>query len=37
VTTAAQAKRGFTDWVYSLDFNERCPNVQYVLEFEHQL
>ncbi len=37
VTTAAQAKRGFTDWVYSLDFNERCPNVQHVLEFEHQL
>ena len=37
VTTAAQAKRGFTDWVYSLDFNERCPNVQYVLDFEHQL
>ena len=37
VTTAAQAKRGFKDWVYSLDFNERCPNVQHVLDFEHQL
>ncbi len=37
VTTAAQKKRGFGDWVYSLDFNERCPNVQYLLEFEHQL
>jgi L-alanine-DL-glutamate epimerase-like enolase superfamily enzyme len=37
VTTAAQAKRGFTGWVYSLDFNERCPNVQYLLDFEHQL
>ena len=37
VTTAAQAKRGFRDWVYSLDFNERCPNVQYLLDFEHQL
>ncbi len=37
VTTAAQAKRGFKDWVYSLDFNERCPNVQYLLDFEHQL
>lgn len=37
VTSAAQAKRGFTDWVYSLDFNERCPNVQYLLDFEHQL
>jgi len=37
VTTAAQAKRGFKDWVYSLDFNERCPNVQYLLDFEHRL
>ncbi|HMC60218.1 MAG TPA: enolase C-terminal domain-like protein [Candidatus Solibacter sp.] len=37
VTTAAQAKRGFKDWVYSLDFNERCPNVQYLLDFEHKL
>ena len=37
VTTAAQQKRGFRDWVYSLDFNERCPNVQYLLEFERTL
>jgi L-alanine-DL-glutamate epimerase-like enolase superfamily enzyme len=37
VTTTAQARRGFTGWVYSLDFNERCPNVQYVLDFERQL
>ena len=37
VTTAAQAKRGVRDWVYSIDFNERCPNVQYVLDFEHQV
>jgi L-alanine-DL-glutamate epimerase-like enolase superfamily enzyme len=37
VTTAAQTKRGFRDWIYSLDFNERCPNVQYLLDFEHQL
>ena len=35
VTIAAQAKRGFKDWIYSLDFNERCPNVQYLLDFEH--
>jgi L-alanine-DL-glutamate epimerase-like enolase superfamily enzyme len=28
-----QAKRGCKDWVYSADFNERCPNVEYVLEF----
>jgi L-alanine-DL-glutamate epimerase-like enolase superfamily enzyme len=37
VTTRAQAKRGFRDWMYSLDFNERCPNVQYLLDFEHKL
>jgi len=37
VTTLAQAKRGFTGWVYSLDFNERCPNVQYLLDFERGL
>ena len=37
VTTRAQAKRGFRDWIYSLDFNERCPNVQYLLDFERQL
>lgn len=37
VTVAAQGRRGVTDWIYSLDFNERCPNVQYVLDFEHQL
>jgi L-alanine-DL-glutamate epimerase-like enolase superfamily enzyme len=37
VTTAAQRKRGATEWVYSLDFNERCPNVQYLIEFERQL
>ncbi len=37
VTTAAQTKRGFKGWIYSLDFNERCPNVQYLLDFEHQL
>ncbi|MDE3164392.1 MAG: hypothetical protein KGN36_01185, partial [Acidobacteriota bacterium] len=34
VTVEAQAKRGFADWIYSLDFNERCPNVEYLLEFE---
>jgi L-alanine-DL-glutamate epimerase-like enolase superfamily enzyme len=37
VTIAAQARRGQKEWIYSLDFNERCPNVQYVLDFEHQL
>jgi L-alanine-DL-glutamate epimerase-like enolase superfamily enzyme len=28
----AQAKRGQKDWVYSLDFNERCPNVGYLMD-----
>jgi L-alanine-DL-glutamate epimerase-like enolase superfamily enzyme len=37
VATAAQAKRGASEWIYSLDFNERCPNVQYLLDFEQQL
>jgi L-alanine-DL-glutamate epimerase-like enolase superfamily enzyme len=32
VAAAAQARRGVSDWAYSLDFNERCPNVDYVLE-----
>lgn len=33
----AQAKRGVTKWVYSLDFNERCPNVGYLMDFVRQL
>jgi L-alanine-DL-glutamate epimerase-like enolase superfamily enzyme len=37
VTTAAQHKRGVREWMYSLDFNERCPNVQYLLDFEREL
>jgi L-alanine-DL-glutamate epimerase-like enolase superfamily enzyme len=37
VSERAQAKRGFRDWIYSLDFNERCPTVQYLLDFEHRL
>jgi len=37
VAASAQAKRGFTGWVYSLDFNERCPNVEYLLDFERRL
>ncbi|HYT68556.1 MAG TPA: TIM barrel protein [Vicinamibacterales bacterium] len=32
VTTGVQAERGVKDWSYCLDFNERCPNVDYVLE-----
>ncbi|MCS6953159.1 MAG: enolase C-terminal domain-like protein [Bryobacterales bacterium] len=28
-----QKRRGVTRWFYSLDFNERCPNVGYLLDF----
>jgi L-alanine-DL-glutamate epimerase-like enolase superfamily enzyme len=27
-----QEKRGVKTWYYSLDFNEKCPNVEYLLE-----
>ncbi len=37
VTTAAQARRGVQDWSYCLDFNERCPNVEYVLDCLQQI
>jgi L-alanine-DL-glutamate epimerase-like enolase superfamily enzyme len=33
VTVEAQTKRSVTTWVYSLDFNERCRNVEYLLRF----
>lgn len=32
-----QAKLGVAEWYYSLDFNERCPNVAYLLEFLRNL
>lgn len=32
IAAGAQARRGVKDWAYCLDFNERCPNVDYVLE-----
>lgn len=37
--TAAQtmAKRGARQWFYSLDFNEKCPNVQYLLDMLRQV
>lgn len=37
VAAETQAKRGVTGWVYSLDFNEKCPNVAYLLEFLRQV
>ena len=33
VATETEQKRGVTGWVYSLDFNERCPDVQYLVDF----
>ncbi len=33
VAAEAQARRGCTQWQYSLDFNEKCAHVQYVLDF----
>jgi len=33
VTANAQSARGCAEWFYSLDFNERCASVDYVLEF----
>jgi L-alanine-DL-glutamate epimerase-like enolase superfamily enzyme len=37
VASEQQAKRGVTKWHYSLDFNERCGNVGYLLEFLRQV
>ncbi len=33
VAAETQAARGCEQWHYSLDFNEKCANVQYVLDF----
>jgi L-alanine-DL-glutamate epimerase-like enolase superfamily enzyme len=33
VAAGAQRTRGVDRWFYSLDFNERCPHVGYLLEF----
>ena len=37
VATETQEKLGVGRWVYSLDFNERCPNVEYLLAFLRQV
>lgn len=36
-TTEVQIGRQVKTWRYSLDFNERCPNVGYLPEFLHRL
>jgi hypothetical protein len=33
VDEVARATKPDTDWKYCADFNERCPNVEYVLEY----
>ena len=33
----AQKQRGQSTWHYSLDFNEKCKNVEYLLEFLEQV
>ncbi len=33
VATEAQAARGCQTWFYSTDFNEKCENVAYILDF----
>lgn len=37
VVSEGQRQRGVTTWHYSLDFNERCSNVGYLLEFLHRV
>ena len=37
VASETQAKRGCKRWFYSADFNERCPNVEYLLEFLNRI
>jgi L-alanine-DL-glutamate epimerase-like enolase superfamily enzyme len=37
VSAETQKQRGVSKWVYSLDFNEKCPNVEYLLNFLRQI
>ncbi len=37
VAEETQRQRGVSNWHYSLDFNERCGNVGYLLEFLNKL
>jgi L-alanine-DL-glutamate epimerase-like enolase superfamily enzyme len=37
VSEATQAKRKVSKWYYSLDFNEKCPNVGYLIDLLRQL
>jgi hypothetical protein len=33
LTTEVETSRGVSQWYYSLDFNEQCPDVEYILDF----
>ena len=37
LAAAAQRERGVAAWHYSLDFNERCQHVDYLIELIHKL
>lgn len=37
VTAETQKKRGVDDYVYSLDFNEKCPGIEALLSFIHNI
>ena len=37
VAAETQAELGVQTWYYSLDFNERCPNVEYLIEMLQKL
>jgi L-alanine-DL-glutamate epimerase-like enolase superfamily enzyme len=37
VAGETQAKRGVSEWWYSTDFNEKCPNVEYLIDFLNQV
>ncbi|MEM0924417.1 MAG: enolase C-terminal domain-like protein, partial [Planctomycetota bacterium] len=37
VSSRAQAERGVQHWFYSLDFNERCESVEYLIEMLQRL
>ncbi len=37
ITSAEEKKRGVDRWFYSADFNEKCPNEEYVLDWMTQV
>lgn len=37
VAAESMKKRGTAEWFYSLDFNEKCPNVEYLLRMLNQV